>query len=196
MRSGFVAAKSRRWNLTRIVRLKVEPFAEDSYAPFGELLQPKDRTPDPDMSDPNTDVWRAAFDLGATTAMMIVRDRYRGLQCSKLERHFSYGQTFVWLNGSPAVVAVAAPTNPDKPEDIPGPNDVRAFLIEGSAGYVVHPGVWHSAGRFPLYPPFTDFLLITARPGAPSQAKGQVPKQPTQVVDYSTTFGITFELSL
>jgi ureidoglycolate lyase len=181
--------------VTRLLKVRVEPLTETSFAPFGELLEAKQKSPDISHRDANG--WHVAFDLQSTTAMMVFRNRYRGLQCTVLERHLSYGQTFVLLSGSPAVVAVAPATQPDAPQDVPLPDDVRAFLIEGPIGYVVHKGVWHSAGRFPLYGPYSDFLVITADPAAkPPSLTGETSTQLTERVDYSISHGVTLELTL
>ena len=49
---------------------------------------------------------------------------YARLTFSELERHFGVNQSFIQLSGSPAVVAVAAPTDSD-PLSIPEPHEVR-----------------------------------------------------------------------
>ncbi len=37
---------------------------------------------------------------------------------------------------------------------------MRAFLIDGSKGYLLGKGTWHSIDRFPLGPPATVFVTL------------------------------------
>ena len=91
---------------------------------------------------------------------MVYSSRYSGLRFTMLERHFDVTQTFIPLGRVPAVVAVAAPTARDQ---LPKPGDVQAFLLDGSAGYVLRRGTWHSLDRFPLYQPSAEIVILTAR---------------------------------
>ena len=65
-----------------------------------------------------------------------------------MERHFHVSQAFIPLGGEHAVVAVAPPSA-DR-GSVPELEAIRAFLLEGSKGYVLHKGTWHSLDRFPL----------------------------------------------
>src|SRR5262249_23816769 len=69
---------------------------------------------------------------------------------------------FLPMGGSPAVVAVAPPGSGDRNE-VPAPSDVRAFLLDGSRGYLLGRGVWHSLDRYPLYPPASQWVILTDR---------------------------------
>jgi ureidoglycolate hydrolase len=92
------------------------------------------------------------------------------------------------------VVAVAAPTEGER---LPEPDEVRAFLLDGSAGYILKRGTWHSLDRFPLRPPSAEIVIITARE-TQRELETLPPEQwrLTQQVDYEAAFGVTFELEL
>jgi ureidoglycolate hydrolase len=111
-----------------------------------------------------------------------------------LERHHNVTQTFVPLGRSPAIVAVAAPTASD-PDAIPAPEDVHAFLLDGSRGYVLQKGAWHSLDRYPLEPPSAEIIIITSR-HTQRELETVAPAEwhLTQQIDYAARFGVTFEL--
>jgi ureidoglycolate lyase len=181
--------------MTRIVRLAVEPLTEPSFKPFGQVIEEKDRTPD-FRGEKGTLRWNVEF-LGGSPLLGFIKTPYQGLAFTKLERHFRLSQTFIPLGGAPAVVAVAAPTSPDDRNAIPHPEDVRAFLLDGSRGYVLAPGTWHSLDRFPLSPPDTRFVMITDRETADDLSTAYTGRggwQLTQEVDFSARFGVAFEI--
>jgi ureidoglycolate hydrolase len=101
------------------------------------------------------------------------------------------------LDGAPAVVAVAPPTDPADREAIPAPETVRAFLIDGTRGYLLDRGTWHSIDRFPLAPPATTFVVLNEQETVEDLARayaGQGGFERSQEVDYQARFGVTFEL--
>ena len=75
------------------------------------------------------------FEIDGETTVNVIWQPYQGKTFTRLERHFNVTQSFVPLDGSLSVVAVAAPTDPDKPNDTPRPEDVHAFLIDGTKGF-------------------------------------------------------------
>jgi ureidoglycolate lyase len=56
-----------------------------------------------------------------------------------LERHFKHTQTFIPLSGKPFVMVLSEPTA----TDMPNLDNAKAFLFDGSAGFVLHIGTWH-----------------------------------------------------
>ncbi len=56
-----------------------------------------------------------------------------------LERHFKHTQTFIPLSGRPFVMVLAKPTETEMPDL----DDAKAFLFDGSAGFMLHIGTWH-----------------------------------------------------
>ena len=181
--------------MTRIVHLAPEPLTEVSFKPFGQVIEEKDRPPD-FRGEKGTLRWNVEFQ-GGRPQLGFIKTPYQGLAFTKLERHFRLSQTFIPLGGAPAVVAVAAPTSPDDREAIPRPEDVRAFLIDGSKGYVLAPGTWHSLDRFPLAPPDTRFVMITDHETADDLSAAYAGRggwQVTQEVDFAARFGVRFEI--
>lgn len=78
----------------------------------------------------------------------------RPLEVRWLERHYKHTQTFIPLGGKPFVIALAKPTE----AEFPDPEDVRAFLFDGSCGLTMNVGTWHEF-PFALADP-TDMVVI------------------------------------
>src|SRR5947207_2969976 len=75
---------------------------------------------------------------------------------------------------------------------------VRAVLLDGTKGYALDVGTWHSLDRFPLYPPDTDWVIITdheTQQDLTAAYAGQGGGQLTHEVDYAE-LGVTFALRL
>jgi hypothetical protein len=95
------------------------------------------------------------------------------------------------------VVAVAPPSS-DRAA-VPDPARVRAFLLDGTQGYALGPGTWHSLDRFPLYPPDTRWVIITDHETQQDLLAAYAGKGGwalTQEADYRARFGLTFALAL
>ena len=176
--------------MSRIVSIPVEPLTEEAFSPYGELLSVKDRPAD--FQGVSSVGWKAGFESTASPAIMLLSSRYVGMQFNLLERHFNVTQTFIPLGGVPSIVAVAAPTPGD---EVPQPESLRAFLIDGSAGYVLHKGTWHSLDRYPLRPPSAEIVIITSQD---TQQELETVEQHgwklTQQVDYEAEYGVIFEI--
>jgi ureidoglycolate lyase len=178
--------------MTTLVPVKVQLLTPDAFAPYGEVLGIQGRVPD--FTGISSVGWKSGFECNGPPEVMLYSSRYSGLRFSMLERHHAVTQSFVPLRGVPAVVAVVAPTPPGI---YPQPDDVRAFLLDGSTGYVLHRDTWHSLDRFPLYPPSSEIVIITSRE---TQVELEsVPPQEwrlTEAIDYEATLGVTFALEL
>lgn len=176
----------------RIVRLKVEALTAGAFAPFGELLAPGER--EPDFSGINSVGWRSMFMSDSAAEVMFYRSRFAGLRFHMLERHHHVTQTFVPLGNTRSVIAVAAPTAPD---EVPSPGDLRAFLLDGTAGYVLRAGTWHALDRFPLSEDLADVVIITDR-ATQDELEGNPngPWRRTEAVNYAERFGVEFEFDL
>jgi len=163
--------------MPRIHTLKVEPMTAESFRPFGEVIEAKDRPAHERRFFP------FPFEIDGRTTVEVIWQPFQGRQFGDLERHFAITQTFIPLGGAPSVVAVAAPTDLDDPEAIPEPDDVHAFAIDPDKGFVYKTGTWHSLNRYILEPPGASFVILNVDPN------------PTQEVDYETRFGVTFEVA-
>jgi ureidoglycolate lyase len=181
--------------MSAVHQVKIEPLTDEAFAPFGQVISAKDRPPDFE-TESGTQGWAVDFSAGRPLVMLL-RTRYQGLRLSKLERHFNLTQTFLPLAGAPAVVAVAPPSA-DRTA-IPAPTAVRAFLLDGTQGYVLARGTWHSLDRFPLYPADTQWVIITdheTQDDLLAAYLGQGGGTLTQEADYAAGFGLAFELIL
>jgi ureidoglycolate lyase len=175
-----------------VMRITVEPLTAEAFRPHGELLGPDQRAPD--FTGLNSVGWRSSFHSDSPPEVMFYRSSYSGMRFSTLERHHAVTQAFVPLGNTPSVVAVAAPTSGTEP---PQPSDVRAFLLDGTVGYVLHTGTWHSLDRFPLFRVPADIVIITDRATQQElEAARHGPWERTEAVDYADRFNITFEFAL
>ena len=172
--------------MTRLVRIPVEPLTDAAFEPFGRVLAASDRPPDY-RGDGGSYGWRVPFELEGRLRVSVSVAPFQGLRCTRLERHFHVTQTFVPLDGPPAVVAVAPPTDAGDPEAVPPPETVRAFLIDGARGYLLGKGTWHSLDRYPLGPAAATFVVLN------EQETAQDPTR-SQIVDYAARWDLTFEL--
>lgn len=176
--------------------VKIEPLTDEAFAPFGQIISAQDRAPDFHTTS-GTRGWAVDFQSG-TPLLMLLHTPYQGLSFSKLERHFNLTQTFLPMGGSPAVVAVAPPGSGGR-DELPAPSDVRAFLLDGSRGYLLGRGVWHSLDRYPLYPPASQWVILTDRETQEDLTgayAGQHAMRLTQEVDFAERFGVTFSLAM
>ena len=160
--------------MTNIHKLKIEPMTPETFAPFGEMMAAKETPADHRVFFP------VDFQADGKTTMSVIWQPKEGITFTKLERHFGVTQSFVQLSGSPAVVAVASPTDPDDPQAIPRPEDVHAFLIDPARGFAFSRGTWHSLDRFILAPPGATFLILNSNPN------------PTQFTEYLEGHALTF----
>jgi ureidoglycolate lyase len=184
--------------MARVVRIKAEPLTEGAFRPFGQIIGAQDRPPDYHGGGQSRG-WLADFrtDGRATISASLVP--FQGLTFTKLERHFNLTQAFIPLDGAPAMVAVAAPTDPNDRDAIPAPEQVRAFLLDGTKGYLLSRGTWHSLDRFPIYPPSSVFVIINDHETLDDLRLAYAGKggwKLSQEVDYAARFDVTFELTL
>lgn len=176
----------------RVVPISVEPLTEERFRPFGDLISATDRPVD--FHGINSEGWKTNFEVDGPPVIMFLRSGNEGLRFTRLERHFGVTQTFIPLGQVPAVVAVGAPTDPSDPAAIPAPEEIRGFLIDGSVGYVLKRGTWHSLDRYPLSPASSDIVIISGQ--TTQDELENAPRDQwrlTQDVDYATQCGVTFE---
>jgi ureidoglycolate lyase len=143
--------------MARVHRIRIEPLTAEAFAPFGRLIDVGDRAPDY-VGASGTEGWHVAFESGRPLVSLL-RTPFQGLRFKTMERHFHVSQAFIPLGGEHAAVAVAPRS--DDAANVPKLDEIRAFLLDGSKGYVLHRGTWHSLDRFPLRPPDTRFVMLT-----------------------------------
>jgi ureidoglycolate hydrolase len=177
-----------------IHRVRVEPLTEESFRPFGQVVGRLSRPADYETPT-GTQGWRFDFESGKTR-ITLSQATYKPFRFSRVERHFHVTQAHIPLSGSPAVVVMAPPTGA---QALPRPEDFRAFLIDGTAGYVMHKGTWHSLDRYPLYPPVSSFVMLSDEETWQDLQliyTGSGGGVLNTDVDYATEFGVTFEIVL
>ena len=180
-----------------VTRLIAEPLTEEAFRPFGQLIGEGSAAPD-FRGEKGTVGWSMDW-RGGRPKISYLLTPFRGLDFTKLERHLALTQAFVPIGGAPAVVAVAAPTDPRDREAVPGPETVHAFLLDGSVGYVLHAGTWHSLERLAVAPPDTRWVMITDHETAEELEAAYTARGGfalTEEVDFAVRFGTTFEFVL
>lgn len=175
--------------------LSVEPFTEESFAPFGVVVGPR-AAPAPFKGNAS-EGWPLEFAAEGGAQLMYSRFHHQTMRFSLLERHFGVTQGFVPLSGTPLVMVVAPPTARSGPGAAPAPDSLRAFLLDGSRGLLMHEGTWHTLDRYPVRPPYVDVLFLTARATHDElmreQAGGPKPRL-TELHDFAAQ-GIEFEVT-
>ena len=160
----------------KVHKLKIELMTAESFRPFGKVIEAKERPADKRLFFPIETI------VDGKPVLRVIWQPSLGLRFTQLERHFNVTQSFVPLEGPLSVVAVSAPTDPNDPEDVPRPEDVHAFLIDGTKGWAYKVGTWHSLNRYILAPGGASFLMLNVSPN------------PSEVVDYDKKFGVIFEV--
>ncbi len=174
------------------IRIPTEPFTQKSFAPFGTILEAPARTPD--FKGSRSESWATPFDAGGPAKIMYSRFHHQPMRFSVLERHFTVTQGFVPLFATPLVMVVAPPTGRDT---VPAPDSLRAFLMDGTLGLLIHAGVWHTLDRFPVEPPHVDVIFLNARDTQDELIREKADGTPpvlTELVDYSKKMDIEFEV--
>lgn len=175
------------------LKLRPQPMSAEAFAPYGTLLDGGGQGAPHYGSDIGTSAWRVDLDV-AKPLFLMLRTPPTTLGVTQLERHFNVQQTFLPLGGSAAALVVARPTRGDA---LPRPEDVTAFLLDGTFGYALHVGTWHSLDRLPVTKADTNWFMITH---ADTQAdlanlKTQTAVH-TQVIDLPKVWGTAIEISV
>ncbi len=161
--------------MTKVHKLIIEPMTEESFEPYGRIVDYKDHPADHRV------ISSLPFEVDGKGTLGVIWQPYLGLTFRRLERHFGVTQSFIQMSGSPAVVAVAEATDMDDPLATPDPEDVRAFLIDHTKGYMLNRGTWHSLNRFILAPPGATFAILNSEPN------------PTQIVNYEQSHTLMYK---
>ena len=177
--------------MPRIQELSVNALTEEWFEPYGELLTAKQR--EPELALAGLKGWVADFHTDAAAQLLFFSTGYSEPRFSMLERHHNVAQTVIPITGA-QLVAVAAPTDPTDAEAIPAADEIRAFLADEGAGYVMKAGTWHAVGRYPLRPPRAEFIMVSDHAtSAELLEKPQSQWRRTQWVDYEDRFDTVFE---
>ncbi len=181
--------------MTTVVEINVEPLSPAAFAPFGEVVGPS--ATEAVFLGPDFQLWRTSFGVEGDIELMFARYHHKPMRFHRMERHLQVTQSFLPLGGGRSVMVVAAPTGAKDPENVPRPEDVHAFHLDGTQGVLLWKGTWHALDRFPVSPPHTDFALITGldtQRELEKQALDGTPPRLTQVDDFLARRGLIFEV--
>ena len=179
----------------RTVEVPVEALTHDSFRRFGQIIGELDEPPA--WQRPRLTSWRMRFEMDGHADLKCIHYMFQERKFTMMERHFSHTESRVPLAGGQAVMVVAASERPLDPESLPGPQDVRAFLLDGSVGIMLARGTWHALDCYPVRPPHTAFAFISEKEAqAEIEVVGGDPfaARLTQVIDFAD-MDIRFEVT-
>jgi ureidoglycolate lyase len=127
--------------------LKVEPLTAEAFAPYGIVLAaPKGVAPMLDRGD--ITAWIGFADLSSFNSSSCIwaqlNAHRHNMPVTQLERHTRCPEAFIPLQGM-SVLVVAPCSDPSVPDCKPDESQIRAFLVDGSAGVLFPAGAWHWA---------------------------------------------------
>src|SRR3954453_4388041 len=93
---------------TTIQKIKVERLTPEAFQPFGKVLDAIKRP-----STHRTLIRDRGFDVQGKAIIAVIWQPFQDMTFTRLERHFNVTQGFIPMSGSPSVVAVARPTDPE-----------------------------------------------------------------------------------
>ena len=137
----------------KTLRLSPIPITSNNFSACGELIMPPLR--EPDVKKEGVKFWDEAVtcEIDGKPDIGFLMLRKRAFHISQMERHLTHTQGFIPLNGAKLLLAAAPPTEEDKPDLYA----IKAYMLDGSCGFMLHRGTWHDI----LYPLDADASLIT-----------------------------------
>lgn len=180
-------------------RLKIETLTEEAFEPFGQIVGEAGHTPIKYEAVGFAHDYRMDFSVDGTTELLFVRFDFQPWTFTRLERHLNVTQSFFPLGGKSSILVVAPPTDPNDWENIPAPEDLKAFLMDGTQAVMMWKGTWHTINRFAVFPPNMEMAVLTCIETTEEliriQQPGAAPPRLTQRADYKERFGITFGMT-
>ena len=125
--------------------IEIQELTEESFKPFGRLIEVPFR--EPDITRENLKWWGNLYDLPFTdtASLGFLRIYQKSFLVDALERHVKAPEIFIPIQGTG--VMPFAPASPgDGPDALPDETALTAFILDGTKGIVIDPGVWHSPG--------------------------------------------------
>ena len=147
------------------MKLSVAPLTPDAFAPFGEVISIATARDSYPINLGTTmrfhDISRVdVADEGGAPIISIFRGtpRQKPIEIKMMERHPLGSQAFMPLSGQKFLIVVASGT------DDPDPENLRAFLSDGTQGVTYAKNVWHHP--LLVLEEDSDFLIVDrAGPG-------------------------------
>lgn len=116
------------------MRLKIQPVTEEAFAPFGDLLPPRDG-----QRQLLDELHNGRTSARPRLTLATIEPRTLPLAAAKMERHVHSSQAFVPLDCASYLVMVA-PKGRDGLPDLAG---LRAFRVPGDTGINYRADTWH-----------------------------------------------------
>ncbi|MEM7568178.1 MAG: ureidoglycolate lyase [Pseudomonadota bacterium] len=121
--------------------IDIKPASAEDLAPYGTLIATDQSVPKLPITfyDGAVEVRvPGTFESEGKPQLTVCRVQPRPLVIDYMERHPLHTQSFVPLGGKPFVVVFGKPS-----EEMPGPDDLEAFVFDGSSGFMMNKDVWH-----------------------------------------------------
>lgn len=141
------------------MKLQVEHLTQDAFAPFGEVISIDTARDSYPINLGTTtrfhDISRVdVADEGGAPIISIFRGtpRPKPIEIKMMERHPLGSQAFMPLSAQKFLIVVASGT------DTPQPEDLRAFLSDGTQGVTYAKNVWHHP--LLVLEEDSDFLIV------------------------------------
>jgi ureidoglycolate lyase len=128
--------------LQQVRKLEVVQATRESLRGMGELVSFEDGDVSLDTAfyEGSVRVFSPChFISDSDTELTVARIDRRPCKVQWMERHFKHTQTFIPLQGRPFIAVLA----PASESELPDLDNVRAFLFDGSAGFLLNIGTWH-----------------------------------------------------
>lgn len=127
----------------QIIPLEVTPLTEESFAPYGRLLEP--HTAQPTKSGEG---WTCFSDIDRMTpdVPLMVGLVYCGKmpeRISALEGHTSR-EELLWATDKDLIMLVSEPNDINSKDRKPSISKTKAFLIKKGEAVIIGKGTWHS----------------------------------------------------
>jgi ureidoglycolate hydrolase len=178
-----------------VLQIATHALTPESFERYGRLISSSADAPI--CFRPEQEYWRLPFTSEGPLELELVRYHFQDPDFSVLERHLTVTESRVPLGGRSCVMVVAPPTSIDRVE-LPPPESLRAFILDGTAGIMLWKGTWHALDVFPLKPPYIDFAFLTdsALVAELETTPNARDMKRTQVVDFQEQMGVTFRVSM
>ena len=128
----------------KLVEIKIEELTEESFKPYGGIIDVPHTKPD--YSNDELDLWCGIDEIkinkGASEFGWLNAKSQRPFVCNNLNCHINTSEAFIPVLGQ-SVVVVALSGNKSTSFNLPDPKSIKAFLVDGSKGFNLKPGVWH-----------------------------------------------------
>lgn len=169
------------------VEIKIEELTEESFKPYGNIVDVPKRKPD--YSNDDSDLWCEISEVKANQAAYqfcwLDVKRQRPFLCNHLECHLSTSETMIPISGQSIVVAALPAELNAASLSLPDPKSMKAFFIDHSKGFIFKPRVWHWL-PYPLSKKASFILLF----------KKGTPEEDLKIIDLNKELDLSIKIVL